>query len=122
MARKPQINLNVPDEVYEWFTLMERELEKSKTRLGLAGFVLLRTTDQRTKAEALALGYMLDRGFIGWTEVEEYAEFEGMERSGYVTRLCVGHGVSSPPEPRAVRTVKHVGKRRASSPKRQREA
>ena len=87
MARRPQIGLNVPADVYQWVAGMESWMELSKTRMGLTGFVSFLLLDGPGQGEALQLASLLDRELASWEEIRAFAGASAQERGNIIRQL-----------------------------------
>lgn len=105
MAKKQQIGVQLPPEVKRWVESTEIWKETTKTRLGLAGFVLYELASEGDKALALQLASFVDRGLLPWVEVQRLARrAPGEERDDSLRtiRMELVERKGRPPESRVV--------------------
>lgn len=86
MAKRPQIGLSPPDEVKQWLTRFGADYRASNTCMGLAGFVALRCASDLDRNHLLTVAYMLDTDQIIWSDVENYARLDKVERAAMLDR------------------------------------
>ena len=87
MPRKPQISVNVRDDVREWARDFEIQQHCSNTQIGLAGLLLLAATRESELRMVISLAKYVDRNLLSWKEVLEFAEQPGARRSAFFLEL-----------------------------------
>lgn len=74
MGKKPQISVNVPDDVQKWVLEVQVDKRCSKTQIGLAAFLLFALEKDQACETMLSLARQIDQALLTWDEALSYGK------------------------------------------------